>query len=655
MKAQCKHLPPKEGIKTRLHSKFIISIITLLCLLMSATILVVEHRMRESILDEFSKRGLSIAKNLAAVNTNYVATYNYVSIEQSVEKITKDNRLAYAMVLLFDGEVAAYSGSGNIRHEVLRDEITGQALKTDKVLVQYGKFGKAEDEFCDIAIPIVLKEQKWGTVRVGLSLNDMNAAILRTRKTLFGLGLVALVGGCLSSLLLGRRITRPIGALVKSVEAITNGEYEREIQITTKDEIGYLGDRFTAMQRTLREHVQLLTDTNLELTQSNQRLQSLFQVSQAMNSLQNQEKLYDLILEAALTATGAVGGSLTLLDEDHRARIVATVGKKDTELDVSNSTGDNPLEDEEHETSHYQSYLTDPGIRPLLLQLEQFRKDMPFFTMRLDSDPELELLSIPLQQADTLLGFINLTRKRGKGNVESAEMQTLSVLSSHATASLENKDLFIKLEEAYLSSIKSLAKTLEFKDEYTHGHAERVAEVCMKIGKQMNMDKRSLKVLYNAALLHDIGKIGVMEHILNKPSALEANEWADIKKHPVFGEEILKPIFSLREESKIVRHHHEREDGRGYPDGLYGNRLSLSEKIMIVADAYDAMNSKRAYRAPLDLAAIKDELEEHKGSKFDVEVVDIFLEILDEERATQLSATQSHKIIPFHASPHDVN
>ncbi len=328
------------------------------------------------------------------------------------------------------------------------------------------------------------------------------------------LGLVGLIAGCFASLLLARRITRPIGALVESVEAISNGEYEREIKISTSDEIGYLGNRFTAMQETLKEHIQLLTDTNLELTQSNQRLQSLFQVSQAMNFLQNQEKLYDLILEAALTATDALGGSLILLDQEQHARVVATAGKKYTEVYSPTNTGHNQLG--ERSITQPESFLADSGLRPLLLQLEHFRKDIPFFTMRLDSNSELELLSIPVQQGKVLLGFINLTRKIGKGEVDAAEMQTLSILSSHATASLENNELFHKLEDAYLSSIKSLAKTLEFKDEYTHGHAERVAEMCLKIGKRMNMDEKSLKVLYNKALLQDIGKIRVMESILKE-------------------------------------------------------------------------------------------------------------------------------------------
>ena len=635
-----------EGIKVSLRTKLMVSIIILELLLMGSTIFIVERHMQEFILDEFTKRGLSLAKNLAAVNTNYLATYNYVNIEQSVARITKDNSLAYAIVLLFDGEVAAYSGSRNIEHRVLGGRINERALASKETLVQYDRLDSPGLDICDISVPIFLKGEKWGTVRVGFSLKDMHAAILKTRASLFALGAAVLIVSCFCCLVLARRITRPISTLVKSVEAISNGEYEREIRITTRDEIAYLGKRFAAMQETLKEQIRLLTDTNWKLACSNQRLQSLFEVSQSMNSLQNQEKLYDLILEAALTASGgAVGASLTLYDQDHGIRTVSKVLSKDRKTNSIARAAREVLE--ERTLERYHSFTSNPGTRPLLAQLEPFQQGMPIFSMRIESNEDIELLSIPLQQSDILMGFINLVREKNEASVSDPTIQTLSVLASHATASLENKKLFAQLEEAYLSSIKSLAKTLEFKDEYTYGHAERVARICMNIGKRMNMEEKGLKVLFNAALLHDIGKIGIMESILNKKADLEPNEWSKIKQHPVAGEEILKPILSLREECKIVRHHHEREDGRGYPDGLYGSRLSLSEKIIIVADAFDAMNSKRAYRPALNLGDIKHELKRNKGSQFDEEVVDVFMEVLEEEAFTLVNSARSGRIIPL--------
>ena len=626
---------PRSRIKVRLRTKFMIGIIILECLLMTAIILVVEKQMRQSTLDEFLKRGLSIAEHLAAVNSNNVSTYNYVNIEQSVEKIADFNGLIYATVLLFDGEVAAYGGRNDIRGKVLGNGLHERALQSTKTLVQYGNLGGSGDEVCEIAAPILLKGEKWGTVRIGLSLKEMNAAIGKTRKLLLVLGLIGLAAGCLGSLLFARRITRPIGALVDSVESVSNGDFDRPVEIKTNDEIGFLGKRLDSMKEGLKE---------LELFQSNKRLQSLFQVSRAMNSFQNLQKLYEVILEAALNATESFAGSLTLLDSDKRARIVATAEKGNPEehdWEVAKKAF------EANSYNEYQLLLSNPGNSPLLLQVDRGQKDVPMLAMRLESNPEVEMLVVPLQQSETTMGFINLLRKSRNGKVHASETQTLSVLASYGTAAIENRQLFVQLEQSYLSSINSLAKSLEFKDEYTHGHSERVAKICVKIGMKMDMDGKSLRVLHNAALLHDMGKIGVVESILNKNSTVNPEEWSKIRKHPEYGEEILKPILSLNEETKIVRHHHEREDGKGYPDGLTGDQLSLSEKIMIVADAYDAMNSKRAYRSALEPDAIREELLANKGSQFDPVVVDVLLEIMEEEADTTLQAIHSHKVIPF--------
>ena len=626
---------PRSRIKVRLRTKFMIGIIILECLLMTAIILVVEKQMRQSTLDEFLKRGLSIAEHLAAVNINYVSTYNYVNIEQSVEKIADLNGLMYATVLLFDGEVAAYGGRNDIRGKVLGNGLHELALQSNKTLVQYGNLGGPGDEVCEIAAPILLKGDKWGTVRIGLSLKEMNAAIGKTRQLLLVLGLIGLAAGCLGSLLFARRITRPIGALVDSVEAVSNGDFDRPVEIKTNDEIGFLGKRLDSMKEGLKE---------LELFQSNKRLQSLFQVSRAMNSFQNLEELYEVILEAALTATEGFAGSLTLLDSDKKARIVATAENGNLEehgLEVAKKAF------EANSFNEYEMLLSNPGNRPLLLQVDRGQKEVPMLAMRLESNPEVEMLVVPLQQSETTMGFINLLRKSRNGKVHASETQTLSVLASYGITAIENRQLFVQLEQSYLSSINSLAKSLEFKDEYTHGHSERVAKICVKIGMKMDMDEKSLRVLHNAALLHDMGKIGVVESILNKNSTVNPEEWSKIRKHPEYGEEILKPIMSLQEEIKIVRHHHEREDGKGYPDGLSGDQLSLSEKIMIVADAYDAMNSKRAYRLPLEPDTIREELLVNKGSQFDPVVVDVLLEIVEEEKDTTLKAIRSSKVIPF--------
>lgn len=257
---------PRQGIKVRLHTKLLASILVLECLLMVGIIVVVGHQMRQSILEEFLKRGLHIARNLAAINTNYITSYNYVSIAQNVERVVEENGLLYATVLFYDGEMAAYRGRAAIQESILTGSLHQQALEAGKILIQQGEL--ADEEFYDFTVPIFLEGAKWGTVRAGLSLNSTQKALSRTRNVLLGLGILGLACGWLVSFLLIRHIMRPIGSLVKSVEPISNGEYEHPIQIVTHDEIGYLGCQFTAMQEMIKDHIQ----RNLELTVANEKL-----------------------------------------------------------------------------------------------------------------------------------------------------------------------------------------------------------------------------------------------------------------------------------------------------------------------------------------------------------------------------------------------
>jgi HD-GYP domain-containing protein (c-di-GMP phosphodiesterase class II) len=607
---------------------------------MIGTILVVERQMRESILNEFLKLGIAISRNLSAVNANFVTTYNYVGIEQNVAKAVSDNGLAYALIQLFDGEVAAYSGINAIKKDVIQNNVESHAIENDDKLIRYLSFKNSDGKICELASPIIIGDKQWATVRVGLSLENIQSTIKSTRKVLFILGIVALAVGCLGSVLFASRITHPVASLVNDVEAISKGDYEQEINISTRDEIGYFAQRFSSMKESLRENIQLLKDSNIELSTTNQRLQSLFQASQVMHSFENHDRLYDLILENALMATEAYGASLILVEPESAPQVAASIVKK--------TRNDNQRQEYEkllvEQPFLCKAHSIDASLGSFVFNLE-YLENTPFFRTCVNSHADLEILSLPLGSSQNIIGYINLIRDK-KSNFNASEIQTLVVLASQTTTSIENNHLFVELERAYFSSIKSLVKTLEFKDEYTHGHAERVAGICKKISEQMDMDQDSMKVIYNAALLHDIGKIGVLDIILNKRSKLNSEEYQMIKKHPRFGEEILRPIFSLKKERNIVRHHHEREDGRGYPDGIDGSELSLSEKIIIVADAFDAMNSKRSYRDAFNFGTIQEELKRNKDRQFDGCVVDVFLEIYEQEL---FGSEKDQRVISFPA------
>ena len=188
-----------------------------------------------------------------------------------------------------------------------------------------------------------------------------------------------------------------------------------------------------------------------------------------------------------------------------------------------------------------------------------------------------------------------------------------------------------QLEKAYLESIETLRYTVEAKDTYTRGHSDRVSEFSVLIGEKMGLSEDELKTLRIGGLFHDIGKIGIPDSILLKESKLSDDEYSEIKHHPSIGAHILSNATLFKDIIPIVKYHHERYDGRGYPENLVGENIPLMARIAAVADSFDAMSSRRTYRNSLDLEIIIDEIRKNKGTQFDPKIADIFLDILENE------------------------
>lgn len=185
-----------------------------------------------------------------------------------------------------------------------------------------------------------------------------------------------------------------------------------------------------------------------------------------------------------------------------------------------------------------------------------------------------------------------------------------------------------EVEMVTLNAVMAIANTIEAKDLYTSGHSNRVAKCSVEIAKRMGMSEDDIKELNFKALLHDIGKIGVPDAILNKPMALADDEFAIIKKHPVIGGDILKNIAIVSNLHYGALYHHERYDGKGYPKGLMGDEIPYEARIIAIADTYDAMTSDRAYRKALPRELVIAELERCKGKQFEPKITDVFIEML---------------------------
>ena len=186
-----------------------------------------------------------------------------------------------------------------------------------------------------------------------------------------------------------------------------------------------------------------------------------------------------------------------------------------------------------------------------------------------------------------------------------------------------------KLEKAYLDSIETLRYTVEAKDPYTRGHSDRVSRYSVLIGKYLGLPEEDLKTLKIGGLFHDIGKIGIPDSILLKESKLTDDEYSEIKNHPSIGAHILCNAEAFKDIIPIVKHHHERFDGRGYPGKLKGEDIPYFARIAAVADTFDAMTSRRTYRDSLPLDVVKEEIRDCSGTQFDPEIAKVFLDILE--------------------------
>lgn len=208
-------------------------------------------------------------------------------------------------------------------------------------------------------------------------------------------------------------------------------------------------------------------------------------------------------------------------------------------------------------------------------------------------------------------------------------LKSISQMKTIKRINEELSDTYDKLEQAYMESIETLRYTVEAKDPYTKGHSDRVSAFSILLGQQLNLSEEELKVLRIGGLFHDIGKIGVPDSILLKESKLDDEEYSQIKNHPSIGEHILSNATIFHDILPIVKHHHERFDGRGYPSQLAGSDIPYLARITSIADSFDAMTSKRTYRNALPIEVVKQEFIKNMGTQFDPELTMTFLDILE--------------------------
>lgn len=351
-------------------------------------------------------------------------------------------------------------------------------------------------------------------------------------------------------------------------------------------------------------------------------LSTLFEVGKTISSTLDLEKVLTLILEVATRLMEASICSLRLIGEEKEIVLSASYGLTrecfDTERQSTIDKRKNIAEEALQER------------RPVIITDVQNDKeyDHPKYVSK---EKVTSLLCVPLIVKEESVGVLTVYSTRRQKYTQD-QVNLLSAIADQAAIAVSNAKLHEEIHHSFLRTVKALAAAVDAKDPYTKGHSESVVKYTLEIAKELELPQEDIESLEIAALLHDIGKIGIKEDVLLKPGKLDEAEWRVIKEHPSISAKILGPVEFPEVIMLAVRLHHEQMDGKGYPDGLSKDQIPLHASIIKVADAFDAMISDRPYRKALPLDVAISELKKGSGTQFHPMIVDTFIKIIEREK-----------------------
>ena len=381
-----------------------------------------------------------------------------------------------------------------------------------------------------------------------------------------------------------------------------------------------------------KKWLNLKTVTTTEARESGTVLGTLLEVSKLINSSLVLSEVLEKVMDSVMKLTRAQRGLLMITDADGNLEL--KVARNIEATDLANNQF------------------------PISMSTVQrvFKSGRAFVTVDVENDSQVNaqqsiinlglktIMCVPLKHRGLVRGLIYVDSHNVTRGFADADLKTMEVLADHAAIAIENARLTEENKEMFLSTIGALAEAIEKRDPYTGGHTRRVLEFCLEISDEMKLSPADKETLRLAALLHDIGKIGIDDQVLRKITALTEEEFNLIRQHPGIGRDIIKHIRKLEDVIPGILMHHERVDGKGYPLGCAGDKIPLIARIIAVADAFDAMVSDRPYRKGLQLEMALAELERVKGKQFDPDVVEAFERALENRTTRQDSGVAAFSI-----------
>jgi len=362
----------------------------------------------------------------------------------------------------------------------------------------------------------------------------------------------------------------------------------------------------------------------VEEEQASKALAAIYQVGNLANSGLNLDELYEQLLETILETVPADRAFLLLWDE--QSGIIDPVASAFGRRQPAQSTNVSKTVVEEC-VKNGVSILSSDAMSDT-----RFKAGQSIMLQHIRS-----VLCVPVESAQNVLGAIYLDTLAASGIFLEFDLELVSAIGKQAGVAIERARLMDNLSNLFYQTIRTLVATIEAKDKYTRGHSERVTSYAVQIAQEMELEQETIDLIHLGGLLHDIGKVGIPESVLNKPGRLTKEEFEIIKTHPVIGADIVRNIQGTERVLELVLHHHEKFEGGGYPDGLSGDQITLPTRILTVADCYDAMTSSRSYRKNFVKEEIIAEFERCSPSQFDPDITKVFLELIREERLVDIN------------------
>ncbi len=572
-------------------------------------------------------------------------------VQKTLENIGKTPEIINLRIVSPDGYILSSKNPSEIGYKsqdfVSSDERAGRPAIVDNAMLMYAPiYNEPRCYGCHSS-----KVKVNGLVEIKSDLTRTEGNILAVKRFLvFANMLTVIVVSMLLGLLFAKNIARPVKTLLDTMKKVEDGDMEARAEFGGEGELGALAESFNRMVERIRE----LHEKNLNKERKINRARTELEHKRSLEELNSRLEFKVKEVETANHAILSLSRELKTKNIELEKMVERLKKISDLGRALSHAVEVQELlkliirtASELLKAENGYIYIEKNGVQKLLFRyrkgmgVEKFGNVMdlerPDFRKLLEGSNvfsasnggagAVSAIGVPFLIKGKPAGGLLL--EKNSESFSEDELEVLATLSGQAMVAIENAWLYESVKANYFGTVQALINVIEANDRYTRGHSERVRTLSVMIGRKLGLPSAEMELLEHAAILHDIGKIGVDSLLVNKNGRLTKTEFSLVKAHPLIGNEILDPIGTLEGIRAAILQHHERYDGTGYPFGIAGEEITLKARILSVADAFDAMMTDRPYRRAFSLQRVKEEIRDSSGTHFDPLVVSAFLDMLD--------------------------